>query len=56
MNESILSRESIRKAAEEHYLAGKTLDEIPDPMKPFEQDFAQEYRLCQFELDCGRAA
>jgi hypothetical protein len=49
-------KEKIRQSAEQHYLSGGSIENVPWDMLDHEQEWAQEFRLCEFEHDCERAA
>jgi hypothetical protein len=44
-------KEKIRQSAEQHYLAGGAIEDVPADMLEHQQEWAQEFRLCQFEME-----
>jgi len=55
MAEQIISREKIRQSAEQAFLSGKTLDECPAELVAYQHEWAESFRLAEFEAACEDA-
>jgi len=52
MSAQIISREKIRQSAEQAFLSGQTLDDCPAELAAFQHEWAEAFRLAEFEASC----